>query len=150
MTAYRLLFKAFAILCVMLAGSCATTRVAPPSTMPTLQQTMKTTGYCSCKRCCNWKRNWLFQPVIASGPSKGRKKHVGRTASGEQAGYGTIAADTKRYPFGTVMYVPGYGYGEVEDRGTGVKGDHIDLYFKKHGEAEKWGRRTVPVQVWLP
>ena len=36
---------------------------------------------------------------------------------GRRARLGTIAADTRRYPFGTIMYVPGYGYGRVEDRG---------------------------------
>ncbi len=36
---------------------------------------------------------------------------------------GTIAADTDHYPFGTRMYIPGYGWGKVEDRGGAIKGD---------------------------
>ena len=35
---------------------------------------------------------------------------------------GTIAADTEYYPFGTRMYVPGYGGGLVEDRGGAIQG----------------------------
>jgi 3D (Asp-Asp-Asp) domain-containing protein len=115
------------------------------------QRTMEVTGYDSCKKCTNWKRNWLFRPVIASGPYAGRPKRIGITASGTKAEEGTIAADTSYYPFGTVMFVPGYGYGRVEDRGKAIKGDsRIDIYFGKHKEALRWGRQCLPVKVWLP
>jgi 3D (Asp-Asp-Asp) domain-containing protein len=115
------------------------------------QRKMEVSAYDSCKKCTNWKRNWLFRPVVASGPDKGKRKKVGITASGTKAEKGTIAADTSHYPFGTVMYVPGYGYGRVEDRGKSVKGDSkIDVYCDSHKEALRWGRRNVPVKVWLP
>ena len=32
--------------------------------------------------------------------------------------HGTIAADTTYYPFGTRMFIPGYGWGEVSFRPT--------------------------------
>ncbi len=61
---------------------------------------------------------------------------------------GTIAADTRYYPFGTVMIVPGYGQGVVEDRGSAIKGaERIDLYFDSHGDALDWGRRRVEVEI---
>lgn len=61
---------------------------------------------------------------------------------------GTIAADTRYYPFGTRMHVPGYGWGRVEDRGGAIKGrDRIDLYFSSHEEALQWGRRKMRVQI---
>jgi hypothetical protein len=61
---------------------------------------------------------------------------------------GTIAADTMYYPFGTQMYVPGYGDGVVEDRGSAIKGDkRIDLYFNSHDRARQWGRQTVDVEI---
>ncbi len=61
---------------------------------------------------------------------------------------GTIAADTKYYPFGTRMYVPGYGWGVVADRGGAIKGPkRIDLFFDSHQQALEWGRRTVEVQI---
>ncbi len=64
---------------------------------------------------------------------------------------GTIAADTTYYPFGTRMYVPGYGWGTVEDRGGAIKGpDRIDLYFSSHEEALNWGRQTLDVEVRYP
>jgi len=81
--------------------------------------------------------------------ASGREKEVGLTASGARARYGTIAADTRQYPFGTVMYIPGYGYGRVEDRGGAIKGEHVDLFFSSHGAALKWGKRLRDVKVWL-
>jgi len=64
---------------------------------------------------------------------------------------GTVAADTKYYPFGTRMYVPGYGWGIVEDRGGAIKGpDRIDLFFESHEEAMQWGRKKVNVIIEKP
>lgn len=61
---------------------------------------------------------------------------------------GTIAADTRYYPFGTRMKVPGYGWGVVEDRGSAIKGpQRIDLYFDTHSAALEWGRKKVRVVV---
>ncbi len=61
---------------------------------------------------------------------------------------GTIAADTKYYPFGTRIYIPGYGWGVVEDRGGAIKGpDRLDLYFDSHQDALQWGRRKVAVEI---
>jgi len=61
---------------------------------------------------------------------------------------GTIAADTRYYPFGTRMFVPGYGWGVVEDKGGAIKGPgRIDLYFSSHTEALQWGRRKVRVTI---
>lgn len=64
---------------------------------------------------------------------------------------GTIAADTKYYPFGTRMNVPGYGWGVVEDRGGAIKGpDRIDLFFDSHSDALVWGRKKVRVVIEYP
>lgn len=64
---------------------------------------------------------------------------------------GTIAADTRYYPFGTRMYVPGYGWGTVEDRGGAIKGrDRIDLFFDSHDDALLWGRKKVEVRIEYP
>lgn len=64
---------------------------------------------------------------------------------------GTIAADTRYYPFGTKMYVPGYGWGIVEDRGSAILGpQRIDLYFDSHAKALEWGRKKVQVQIYQP
>lgn len=90
----------------------------------------------------------LGQPVFSSGPNKGKPKEVGVTASGTKAKHGTIAADTAVLPFGTIVYVPGYGYGRVEDRGGAIKGHKLDLWFHSHEVAKKWGRKRIQVRVW--
>ena len=126
--------------------SCST-RFKPPQHAKESQRMLLTTGYCECGVCTNWKRNWRLKPVVASGPNKGKRKNVGVTATGTRAKPGTIAADTSIYPFGTIMYIPGYGYGRVEDVGSAIKGHHIDLYFNSHGEALKWGKKNRKVKV---
>jgi 3D (Asp-Asp-Asp) domain-containing protein len=112
--------------------------------------TLEATGYCKCGECCGWRRNLLLQPVYAYGPMEGEKKEVGVTASGTKAKRGTVAADTNVFPFGTRMRIPGYGDGVVEDRGGAIQGGKIDLFFKTHGEALEWGRKTVTVEVNYP
>ncbi|MEI6149747.1 MAG: 3D domain-containing protein [bacterium] len=135
-------------LVMIVAAGCATMR--PPGGRQPVERVLLTTGYCPCRICCGWRRNWLGRPVYAAGALRGQRKAVGVTASGAKARRGTIAADTSRYPFGTTFYVEGYGYGRVEDRGGEIKGDHIDLFFPSHGEALEWGRRTQRVSIWFP
>ena len=111
--------------------------------------TIETTAYCSCGICCDWKYNLLHQPVHSKGRHAGKPKAVGITASGTKAKPGTLAADTRYYPFGTVFYIPGYGYGVVEDRGGDIKGRHrLDLYHNTHQEARRWGRKKVQAVVF--
>lgn len=130
------------------AAGCVTMKLTDRA--PDASRVMVVTGYCKCGTCCSWHRNWLLRPVYSSGPNRGKRKQVGVTASGTRAKPGTIAADPARYPFGTIMYIEGYGYGRVEDTGGDIKGDHIDLYFKSHGDAEEWGRQVETVKVWFP
>ncbi len=140
-----------ALLCVaavMVEMGCAS-RPKPPRNARAVDVNMEVTAYDAGKKSTNWKRNWRLQPVVASGPNKGQPKQVGITASGTKARPGTIAADTNHYPFGTVMYVPGYGYGRVEDRGGAVKGpNRIDVFFRRRSRALQWGRQNLRVRVW--
>ncbi len=124
-------------------------QLRPPRHVAAVERTMTVTGYCKCGVCCNWRRTWLGSPVIASGPNAGKPKAVGVTSSGAHAWKGTISADTSRYPFGTIMYIDGYGYGRVEDTGSKMKGDHIDLFFHSHAAAQQWGVRRRLVRVWF-
>jgi len=136
---------------VVLLSGCATGRKyrVPSNQKPEIVN-METTGYCKCGKCCGWKRNWKFKPVVAYGPTKGQPKAVGITATGTHADWGTIAADTRYYPFGSIMYVPDYGWGRVEDIGGAIKGKHIDLYFPTHRQALQWGREWKTVKIWKP
>lgn len=61
---------------------------------------------------------------------------------------GTVAADTKYYPYGTRMYVPGYGWGVVEDTGGDIKGpNRLDVYYWSHKRTLEFGRRHVNVTI---
>jgi 3D (Asp-Asp-Asp) domain-containing protein len=123
--------------------------IRPPKDTSPVVVELKTTSYCHCRRCCRYM--WLlFLPYQKTGMFDYRFKQVGITSSGTMARPGTIAADTSIYPFGTIMYIPGYGYGRVEDTGGAVNGRHIDLYRPNHWFARQWGVQSKRVKIWLP
>jgi 3D (Asp-Asp-Asp) domain-containing protein len=63
-------------------------------------------------------------------------------------GYSTIAADLHVFPLGTVLYIPGYGYGVVADIGSAIKGNKIDLYYDSiHDVYKQWGKKKVDVYI---
>ncbi|WP_409344883.1 3D domain-containing protein [Paenibacillus sp. MBLB4367] len=99
--------------------------------------------------------------VVATGYSAG-KESTGKTPSHPEYGitysgvkvrkdtFSTIAADPKVFPLGTVLYIPGYGYGVVADTGSKIKGNKIDLYFKTKDQVyQQWGKKTVRVYVLI-
>ncbi|MDP5275179.1 3D domain-containing protein [Chengkuizengella axinellae] len=60
----------------------------------------------------------------------------------------TIAADLNLFPLGTVLYIPGYGYGIVADIGSAIKGNVIDLYFNsKEDVYNLWGKKKLDVFI---
>lgn len=62
--------------------------------------------------------------------------------------YSTIAADLSVFPLGTILYIPGYGYGVVADKGGAIKGNKIDLYYPTVDQVySEWGKREVDVYV---
>lgn len=78
----------------------------------------------------------------------------GITASGKSVwtnGMQLVAADTRHFPFGTLMSIPGYANDSVVpvlDRGGAIKGMKLDLLYATHERALQWGRQRVPVVVW--
>lgn len=152
-----LAFVVFFILIVsgLFISSCSLIAVKEPEIPITIPKEkgviipMEVTAYCGCQKCCLWKRSifHFFMPVYIAGPNKGKRKQVGITADGSTAARGVIAADLTRYSFGTAMYVPGYGWGEVHDTGSGLKENHIEVFFKSHQDALEWGRKKLKVRV---
>jgi 3D (Asp-Asp-Asp) domain-containing protein len=62
--------------------------------------------------------------------------------------FSTIAADLSVFPIGTVLFIPGYGYGVVADKGGAIKGNKLDLYYDTVEEVyEEWGKKTVEVSI---
>lgn len=152
MNRFRLLAFTLALLLLLFIGGCAIFFSRPPdSDIRGRYVSFVTTAYCPCGKCCDWVYDAHRRPVHSKGRQKGKPKTVGLTASGVMAHPGTIAADTRYYPMGTLLYVPGYGYGTVEDRGGAIRGRHrLDLFFPTHQEAQLWGRRKQQVVVFPP
>jgi 3D (Asp-Asp-Asp) domain-containing protein len=74
--------------------------------------------------------------------------YSGMKVKRDEFAFSTIAADPKVFPIGTVLYVPGYGYGVVADTGSAIKGKKIDLYFDTKDQVFKeWGKKKVTVFI---
>jgi len=139
------------IISILVLHGCAT--VSPDKYGKTEKRKMLVTAYDAGQKSTGWKYKYgccLMPPVYAYGPHEGERKKVGITADGTKAKKGTIAADISRYPYGTKMYVPGYGWGEVHDIGSAIKGDHIDVFFPDEEEAKAWGRKYLDVLIQKP
>jgi len=171
------LINLFVFLSIIFLSGCHT---------PVVLKNAEITGYCGCKKCCEWERGrWKYLKLnfwnkyVSTGKRKGRP-YSGKTASGTKPnepcpGFfstnslkhpwmipvriiffpwlfmprdGTVAADTRHYPFGTRLYIPGYGNGVVRDRGGAIKGKkRFDIFFNSHQKALNWGRKKIDVKV---
>ncbi|WP_255437625.1 3D domain-containing protein [Thalassobacillus sp. CUG 92003] len=97
--------------------------------------------------------------VVATGYTAGYES-TGKTPEHPQYGitfsgvkvtrdlYSTIAADPEVYPIGSVLFIPGYGYGVVADTGSAIQGHKIDLYYDTVEDVyQHWGKKTVSVYL---
>jgi 3D (Asp-Asp-Asp) domain-containing protein len=112
----------------------------------------------SLEEAIDWSQ-YPSQKVVATGYTAGfestgkRPGHpqYGITFSGvtvKRDLYSTIAADTKVFPIGSILFIPGYGYGVVADTGSAIKGNKIDLYYETVQDVfDQWGKKEVEVYV---
>ncbi len=85
----------------------------------------RTTGYCPCYQCSEgWGRSTSTGAIAKSGH--------------------TIAVDPRVIPYGTKLMIGGVVY-TAEDRGGGVKGNHIDIFFDNHAQTRQHGSRHLEV-----
>ena len=97
--------------------------------------------------------------VIATGYTAG-KESTGKTLSHPAYGvtysgvkvkrdlYSTIAADLDVFPLGTILWIPGYGYGVVADKGGAIKGNRLDLYYETVDDVyAEWGKKELDVYI---
>ena len=70
-----------------------------------------------------------------------------RTNSEAYAFPGVIAADYSVIPYGSIVYVEGYGYAVVLDCGGDIKGKRIDVWFPEYNTCKNWGRKIVKVKI---
>lgn len=59
----------------------------------------------------------------------------------------TIAVDSSYIPYGSSVYIEGYGWRIAEDCGGGISGKHIDMAVNSHEEAMRLGINKTG--VWL-
>jgi 3D (Asp-Asp-Asp) domain-containing protein len=69
--------------------------------------------------------------------SIGRKPVVGRT----------IAVDPKVIPYGSKVFIPGFGWRIAEDTGSKIKGNRIDILVENEEKAFKLGKQSELV-LW--
>ena len=87
----------------------------------------KTTGYCPCGSCSG---RW------------GRLTSTGALAA---AGH-TVAVDPRVIPYGARLMINGVIY-TAEDRGGGVRGNHIDIFYDTHEESRLHGAQAAEVYL---
>lgn len=76
--------------------------------------------------------------ILANGKTSiGRNPVVGRT----------IAVDPKVIPYGSRVFIPGFGWRIAEDTGAQIKGNRIDVLVEDEEKAYKLGRKSTPV-LW--
>lgn len=89
--------------------------------------------------------------AYTAGPeSTGKKpggKGYGITFTGTKAKVGVCAVDPNYVPLGSSLYVEGYGYCRAEDKGSAVKGYHVDVFMDGVNEALRFGNEQR--KVWI-
>ena len=86
--------------------------------------------------------------IESTGKSKGDKGY-GITASGTTVQEGRTVACPKNIPFGTKVYVEGFGERVCEDRGGAINNAYkLDVYVKDYSKAIKLGRQYLHVKVY--
>lgn len=71
----------------------------------------------------------------------------GRMAVRNPNGYSTVAVDRRLFPYGTKLFIVGYGFAVAADTGTSIIGNTIDVYFNTRREACNWAVKHPTVYV---
>lgn len=71
----------------------------------------------------------------------------GVTSIGLVPKHGIIAVDPDFIPYGTRVYIPGYGFAMAGDTGGAIVGNRIDLFMDDYREAINFGRRNVEMYI---
>jgi 3D (Asp-Asp-Asp) domain-containing protein len=90
--------------------------------------------------------------ALVTGYAPGAGASSSHTASGTTTHWGTVAADTRLYPFGTRLRIQGMGdtVFTVEDTGSAVRGNVFDVWFPDAASARGIGPGARQVTVLGP
>lgn len=97
--------------------------------------TLNTSAYCSCSKCCG--------------------KSTGITSSGAKASAWYTVAAGKKYPIGTIIYIPALssysngGWFVVQDRGGAISNNKLDVFVGSHSEALQFGRKNLECYIYV-
>ena len=89
-----------------------------------------TTGYCNCSKCNSGGFSLTYSGTVPTGNR-------------------TISADLDLYPIGTRLMIGDTIY-IVEDKGTHVEGNWLDIYYDTHESAVAHGMKTEEVFAVIP
>jgi len=97
------------------------------------------TGYCPCRKCCG-------------------KFSDGKTSRGRNAQLPGCAVDPKRIRYGSFVEIPAVkGFPKMkllaDDTGGAMRRSkvvHVDVRFKTHATALRWGRRRLKIRIIPP
>ena len=112
---------------INLDGTTRSNIPTPPALLPARGQLYHVTFYCACMECCG-KTNAI-------------------TASGVKAAAGVTVAAASNIPFGTRIWIEGYGERIVQDRGGAIGMNRLDVYVNTHQEALDHGSRMI--MIWF-
>lgn len=124
-----------------------TTKATTTKATTTKTTTAKSTTTSSTTEAPSTEYVWrTFTATFYAGDQKGLHPEL-RTATGTTATAGrTIAVDPKVIPYGTKVYIEGYGYRIAEDCG-GFRGNHIDIFVNRISEIPRAGKITVRLRI---
>ncbi len=81
--------------------------------------------------------------------------HYGVTASGEKATAWYTVAAGRSYPIGTIIYIPYFsnqpngGWFVVQDRGSAISNNKVDIYMNTYNECITFGRRNLECYIYV-
>ncbi len=85
-----------------------------------------------------------YNPASAGKPAD--SPGYGITSTGVPVTRGIVAVDPTVIPYGTKIFVPGYGFAVAADCGGGIKGDMIDLGYPDGVESD-WSTHWVDIYI---
>ncbi|WP_052329995.1 S-layer homology domain-containing protein [Thermicanus aegyptius] len=89
--------------------------------------------------------------VKATAYSNKEKEISNRTALGWDVRQGIVSVDPTVIPYGTQLYIPGYGFAVAADRGDEIRELKVDLYMNSLEEALKFGvKKELTVYILDP
>lgn len=74
--------------------------------------------------------------------------HGNITSTGTVPHKGVVAVDPDYIPYGSKLYIPGYGWAVAEDCGGAITGWMIDIFLLSEYECYQWGRKFKKVRIY--